>query len=470
MKIRTLIGTLATAGLALGVGQLTATAVPGDGGTSDSQAGPDVIVGAIPDVSKYGAATVNGVNIMGYAFGSTSCNIGTQQLDWYSGTSDHPIIPQNAYRIKNGRIEQIGMSWMKHGFCALQQTLCGPCASAGSGCPSLLGIGCSDPYTSGLNGSQTDLGPRFEANPSTGYFPATGSTTWPSIPAGQSSIARRVQIKASDLDPAQNAGSVYLAECQYVHPQDAANNNDNNNASYRVFTVGALSNNAYTIALTGSTFQQKAAIYHWSVVSPTVGYSVADAADGRYIVANNVTTNADGSYHYEYAIFNYNSDSAGRSFSMPIPAGVTVSNMEFKDIAYHSGEPYNSTDWTMTNTGGVLKWECTETFAQNANANALRWSTLYNFSFDSSAAPGTGNAAIGLFKTGGSVGVSTKIPVDPCRYADLNCDGSVNGADLGILLSVWGPCPGGTPGCRADLDNNAVVNGADLGFMMGAWN
>jgi hypothetical protein len=60
--------------------------------------------------------------------------------------------------------------------------------------------------------------------------------------------------------------------------------------------------------------------------------------------------------------------------------------------------------------------------------------------------------------------------VDPCRYADLNCDGSVNGADLGILLSVWGPCPGGTPGCRADLDNNAVVNGADLGFMMGAWN
>jgi hypothetical protein len=469
MKIRTLIGTLATAGIALGLGQMTATAVPGDGGTSDTQAGPDVIVGAIPDVTKYGGATVNGASIMAYAFGSTSCNIGTQQLDWYSGTSNHPIIPQNAYRIKNGRIEQIGLSWMKHGFCALQQTLCGACAPAGSGCPSLLGIGCSDPYTSSLNGSQTDLGPRFEANASTGYFPATGSTTWPSIPSGQGTIARRVQINANDLNPAQNAGAVYVAECQYVHPQDAANNNDNNNASYRLFTVGALSGGAYTITLTGSTSQQKAAIYAWATVSPTVNYAVADAADGRYIVASNVTTNTDGSYHYEYAIFNYNSDSAGRSFSMPIPSGVTVSNMTFKDIAYHSGEPYNSTDWTMTMAGGMMKWECTETFAQNANANALRWSTLYNFSFDSNGVPGNGNAVIGLFKTGGSLGVATQVPVNPCKFADLDCNGIVDGADLGILLAHWGLCPDSTPGCLADLDLNGVVNGADLGFMMGSW-
>ena len=254
-----------------------------------------------------------------------------------------------------------------------------------------------------------------------------------------------------------------------MHPQDAANNNDNNNASYRVFTVGPLASGAYTLSLSGSTFQQKAAIYHWSVVSPTVNYAVADAPDGRYIVGSNVTLNTDGSYHYEYAIFNYNSDSSGRSFSMPIPAGVTISNMSFKDIAYHSGEPYNSTDWTMTIAGGLLKWECTETYAQNANANALRWSTLYNFAFDSNGVPGNGNAAIGLFKTSGSVGVATQVPVNPCKYGDLDCNGIVDGADLGLLLSHWGLCPGGTPGCFGDLDNNGVVNGADLGFLMGNW-
>lgn len=50
-----------------------------------------------------------------------------------------------------------------------------------------------------------------------------------------------------------------------------------------------------------------------------------------------------------------------------------------------------------------------------------------------------------------------------CR-ADLNGDGVVNGADLGLLLGAWGtsdPC--------ADLNNDGLVNGADLGILLGAW-
>jgi hypothetical protein len=56
----------------------------------------------------------------------------------------------------------------------------------------------------------------------------------------------------------------------------------------------------------------------------------------------------------------------------------------------------------------------------------------------------------------------------PCP-ADLNRDGVVNGADLGILLGAWGSCPGGTPGCTGDINNDGVVNGADLGILLGAW-
>ena len=110
---------------------MTATAVPGDGGTSDSQAGTDVIVGAINGVTNYGTNTVNGVAMYGYAFGTTSCNIGTAVLRWSTNSSFHPVIPQNAYRIKDGRIEQIGMSWMKYGFCALQENLCATCQAGG---------------------------------------------------------------------------------------------------------------------------------------------------------------------------------------------------------------------------------------------------------------------------------------------------------------------------------------------------
>lgn len=48
---------------------------------------------------------------------------------------------------------------------------------------------------------------------------------------------------------------------------------------------------------------------------------------------------------------------------------------------------------------------------------------------------------------------------------DLNGDGIVDGADLGVLLSAWGACPS----CAADLNGDGVVDGADLGLLLSNW-
>lgn len=48
---------------------------------------------------------------------------------------------------------------------------------------------------------------------------------------------------------------------------------------------------------------------------------------------------------------------------------------------------------------------------------------------------------------------------------DLDGTGSVDGADLALLLGAWGPCPG----CEADLDGSDTVDGADLALLLGAW-
>lgn len=54
---------------------------------------------------------------------------------------------------------------------------------------------------------------------------------------------------------------------------------------------------------------------------------------------------------------------------------------------------------------------------------------------------------------------------DACeRIGDLNGDGKVNGADLGIMLGEFG-----TASSRSDLDRNGTVNGADLGILLGNW-
>lgn len=47
---------------------------------------------------------------------------------------------------------------------------------------------------------------------------------------------------------------------------------------------------------------------------------------------------------------------------------------------------------------------------------------------------------------------------------DLNGDHVVDGADLGILLGLWGG-----PGTLADLNTDGVVNGDDLGTLLGFW-
>jgi hypothetical protein len=51
------------------------------------------------------------------------------------------------------------------------------------------------------------------------------------------------------------------------------------------------------------------------------------------------------------------------------------------------------------------------------------------------------------------------------QTGDLDGDGVVNGADLGLLLAAWGVAPGSP----ADLDGDGVVNGADLGLLLSNW-
>lgn len=462
-----ILATLAASAVA--VGRLNA--LPRDDGDEGGLAtvGPDVIVGALPDVSKYG--TVSGVSA--YAIGTTSCNIGNQILLWCDtnvaglcNKTQHPVIAQNMYRLKDGRLEMIGMSWLKHGFCALSETLCGPCTSDPWGCDA-LGIGCSDPYTSGLNGSQGGLGPRSQVNPYTGIFPYP--FTAPGAPA---TVGRRLQVPIAAVEPAQNAGALYFGEGHYITADDAAAGNGNNNGSYRRMTVGTFSSGSWTMALTGATFQQKHAIQAWrdhglgvGVPDPSVIIQNVDVPnDGRFIIAYKVSDNGDGTWHYEYAIFNQNVERAARAWSIPVPTGVGVTNQGQNIVNHHSGEPYSSDPWSMTAPAGGLLWS-TQTFAQNANANALRWSTMFNFRFDADTPPTEGTASLGLFKVGSpaDLSVTVLVPSAPPCPADLTGDGVVDGSDLAMVLGQWGQAG------PADLDGNGTADGADLAIVLGAW-
>jgi formylglycine-generating enzyme required for sulfatase activity len=52
---------------------------------------------------------------------------------------------------------------------------------------------------------------------------------------------------------------------------------------------------------------------------------------------------------------------------------------------------------------------------------------------------------------------------------DIVGNGIVNGADLGTLLSYWGPRTSDPFSVACDIDGNGVINGADLGLLLSNW-
>ncbi|MCH2160428.1 MAG: hypothetical protein MK085_01000 [Phycisphaerales bacterium] len=55
---------------------------------------------------------------------------------------------------------------------------------------------------------------------------------------------------------------------------------------------------------------------------------------------------------------------------------------------------------------------------------------------------------------------------DTSDGTDLNGDGIVDAADLGLLLAMWGPCQAT---CPADIDGSGVVDGGDLAWILADW-
>ena len=373
--------------------------------------GPDLVVSDLNQLANY--ASVG--NLEALALGKVYCNVGATWANCSAATNQHPIAAPGLFRLKTvggaQRFEQVGIGWVFHATFALSgSACCGDCQSTDG---THVGVHCSDTNSASSSGTQANLGPRWQVDAFTGGFSYP-----PASPGYSGTVARRLAVELADLEPTGGPNAArYFGELVVLAPDEAAAGNGLNNASHRELGLSG-SGSAWNFSLLGSTEREAPAIQAWRDADPAVQIAPLQLpGEGLLYLGWRVTPLGNGVFHYEYALYNLNSDDAVGALAVPIPQGASATNIGFHDVSHRDGDGIGSVnqdagDWPAVLTGGALSWS-TDPFALNPNANALRWGTLYNFRFDSDAAPASGTITLGLFKSGGSLLATAEVPRAP---------------------------------------------------------
>lgn len=320
-------------------------------------------------------------------------NVGSANVPWHSRFSgffppydndQHPYLVWALYREVGGVIEMVAQSDVKHAFLTINSN-CEPGACTQG---HILGVGCEDVYGVGTNSGH--LGPRAEVSAFTGVW-AHCNQPGPNTPSHYDQVApfcspdnnggsenefmHRLVVHDSDLSV---AGANYYFASWYLVRDDV---NIFNNMGWRKISP-SFSGSTWTFGF-ASAFTNGSALDAWvNPLAPPAGSANAthqEPGAGTVQVAVKTSPVGRGYFKYVYAVHNHDFDPEVDSFRVPLPAGVTPTQLRFIDLDDTAGN-----DWTATITpGDSITW--------TAPAGArLPWGTMFTFSFVTSVAPASG--------------------------------------------------------------------------------
>jgi hypothetical protein len=362
----------------------------------------------------------------------TSTALYTADVAWwekFSGTfppydnDQHPNLIWNLYRFDTeGRIDQIGRSGVKHAFLTTNQG-CSSSPGSGGSNSQVLGRSCSDTYATSNNDSNFDLGPRSEIIPAGDAWGRCGSIYDPDCDQsedspGNTNYSQRLIVRESQL-----SGGTFRFESWYIVRDDI---NVYNTMMSRPVTFNFNGSGPWSIS-NGTPSRLGPAINQWvdpATSDPNQRNVEIANSEGHTRVAVKVRDLGAGQWRYDYAVMNVDFARASTSgtqtyaddasaaqrfrvihnygydrFSLPLPAGVNVSGLEFSD-----GDVDAANNWTSAIAGGQLTW----TAPVNASPapgvpavlNPLNWGTLYRFSFIADKAPAAADIDLHVAQSG----------------------------------------------------------------------
>ena len=357
----------------------------------------------------------NGVQAIG--MWTKCCNPGTSNIPFQAAMNpNHGFIHYIVARESGGRFVQISnYAWVKHTFGSNNDpSTCGSCI--GGGTTSFVHVGCSDTYANSQAVDHFNLGPPGEVDPWLGgWVPQCSWFDRGNPPVAVSlqcdGIRSLTQTQANVLnqsigdcmrvydDDLNVPGANFYFQSGYLIQSEAESVRDNNIGS-RQFT--AVWNGSTNWTLTdGANYLLGSVLQRWSGATITSAANGTD--DGRFYVAVKVTGPTNGLYHYEYAVQNRDNKRGMGAFRIPVCPEAQVLNFGFHDVDRNA-----LTDWTSSKVGSEIVFQ-----TQAVSPNPLRWNSIYNFWFDSDAAPLAGTLLLDQYDVGPgalTVNVSSTTP------------------------------------------------------------
>jgi hypothetical protein len=353
--------------------------------------------------------------VMAVGMWTTCCNPGTYRIPFIAAmNANHGFIHYIVARESNGRFVQISdRAYVKHTFGSNNDlSTCGTCVNS-PGDVNYVEIGCADTYANSQAVDHFNLGPPDEIDPWLGAWVPACSYFDRGEPAGAAStlcdgVRSLTSTQSQALNTAINhatrvydadlnvAGATFYWQAGYLIPGEAESLRTNNFGTKQFTATWAGTN--WTFADVG-TMLQGPILNRWSGATVTSNTNGAD--DGRFYVGVKVTGPVNGIYHYEYAVHNRDNKRGMGAFRIPVCAAAQVSNFGFKDV-----DTLATNQWTAAKVNNEIVYTVSGT-------NALRWNSIYNFWFDSDAAPVAGAAQLDQFDIGPgalSVAVNTTTP------------------------------------------------------------
>jgi len=450
--------------------RVEAVDLPGTGGGVDII---DIEISECFGAREWGRTGTWPTGYAGIAISTQSHNVGTVPVDWFAPgnigevlDNRHPFIGQNMFRLREGRLEQIGQAFIKHGFFS-ENAMCDAQPDGQH-----LGVGCFDTYDTISNQIFLYLGPRSEINPLTGYWEPCGShfdTGLYGYPvsdpgdcirthgaSGHGGTEHRLGVADQDVLAADSSSDIFIEGFYIVAGDD---NISNNWRHERLQMDWIPSVNRWGFTDIGPQVQAPV-IETWADELDTA----FPMSEGEVLVGmRTVDLGGGAAFRYEYNVYNLNLHREIDSFSVPLGDGVTLLLNDFHASPEDEEPQYATDDWVPTVTADSITWNAP---APNMGAgeefpNTIRYGTMYTFWFVTTEAPGTGMVAVDQYKPGVE-GTLTAILSVPCSLdADINGDGVVDTADLGLLISEFG-----TAGPASDLNDDSIVDTADLGLLI----